>query len=46
MVTGLNGPAGLNVHWSVEMGLAYEEGLVSILEHNMAVKTARVMLLN
>jgi hypothetical protein len=46
MVTGVNGRAGLNVHWIVEMGLTFEEGLVSILKHNMAVKTVRVMQLN
>ena len=41
MVTGLNGRAGLNVRWSVATELEFEEGLVSILEHNMAVRTAR-----
>jgi hypothetical protein len=43
MVTGLNGRVGLNVHWSVATELEFEEGLVPILEHNMAVKTARVI---
>jgi hypothetical protein len=41
MVTGVNGRAGLNVHWSAEAELKFEAGLVLILEHNMAVKNVK-----